>query len=127
MRLKAGGIIRSESMSDCLFCNIIAGNIPSDKIYENDDVYAFRDINPQAPLHALIIPKKHIAMINDVEAEDAEIMGQLFIAAKKIAKQEGYAEEGYRTVMNCGEAAGQTVFHVHLHLLAGRGLTWPPG
>lgn len=114
-------------MSDCLFCNIIAGNIPSDKIYENDDVYAFRDINPQAPLHALIIPKKHIAMINDVEAEDAEIMGQLFIAAKKIAKQEGYAEEGYRTVMNCGEAAGQTVFHVHLHLLAGRGLTWPPG
>ncbi len=114
-------------MTDCLFCKIIAGEIPCDKIYEDDNVFAFRDINPQAPLHVLIIPKKHIAMINDLETEDAETMGHLFVAAKKIAQQEGYAEEGYRTVMNCGEAAGQTVFHVHLHLLAGRNLTWPPG
>ncbi len=114
-------------MTDCLFCKIIAGDIPSEKIYEDDHVFAFRDINPVAPLHALIIPKKHIAMINDLEPTDAEIVGQLFLAAKKIAKQEGYADKGYRTVMNCGEAAGQTVFHIHLHLLAGRDLSWPPG
>ena len=114
-------------MSDCLFCKIIAGDIPSDKIYEDDNVFAFRDINPVAPLHILIIPKKHISTINDVEASDAETMGNLFLAAKTIAKQEGYDEVGYRTVMNCGEAAGQTVFHVHLHLLAGREVSWPPG
>ncbi|MEH6455414.1 MAG: histidine triad nucleotide-binding protein [Cocleimonas sp.] len=114
-------------MSDCLFCKIIAGDIPSDKVYEDEYVYAFRDINPVAPLHALIIPKKHISMINDVEDSDAETMGRLFVAARKITKELGLAEEGYRTVMNCGEAAGQTVFHVHMHLLAGRELTWPPG
>jgi len=114
-------------MSDCLFCKIIAGDIPAEKIYEDDHVFAFRDINPMAPLHALIIPKQHIATINDLEADHAGLMGQLFLAAKQIAKDEGYAEEGYRTVMNCGEAAGQTVFHVHLHLLAGRPLQWPPG
>ena len=114
-------------MSDCLFCKIIAGEIPSDKVYEDDNIYAFRDINPVAPLHALIIPKTHISTINDLDVQDADIVGQLFLAAKKIAKQEGYHEEGYRTVMNCGEAAGQTVFHIHLHLLAGRDLNWPPG
>lgn len=114
-------------MSDCLFCKIISGEIPSEKVYEDDDVYAFRDITPVAPLHALIIPKKHIASINDLESNDAETMGKLFLAAKKIATNEGYADKGYRTVMNCGEDAGQTVFHVHLHLLAGRELAWPPG
>ncbi len=114
-------------MSDCLFCKIIAGDIPAEKIYEDENVLAFRDINPVAPLHALLIPKKHIATINDLQTEDAGVVGQLFLAAKQIAKQEGYADEGYRTVMNCGEAAGQTVFHIHLHLLAGRGLSWPPG
>lgn len=114
-------------MSDCLFCKIIAGEIPSEKVYEDDDVYAFKDITPVAPLHTLIIPKKHISTINDLKADDATTMGQLFLAAKKIASQEGYDEAGYRTVMNCGEAAGQTVFHVHLHLLAGRDLSWPPG
>jgi len=114
-------------MSDCLFCKIIAGDIPSDKVYEDDHVFAFRDINPVAPLHILIIPKKHIAMINDVEDADAITMGRLFVAAKNITKELGVAEDGYRTVMNCGEAAGQTVFHVHMHLLAGRDLTWPPG
>jgi len=114
-------------MSDCLFCKIIAGKIPSEKVYEDKNVYAFRDITPVAPLHTLIIPKKHISTINDLETNDAETMGSLFLAAKAIAKQEGYDEAGYRTVMNCGEAAGQTVFHVHLHLLAGRELSWPPG
>ena len=114
-------------MSNCLFCNLIKGDIPSEKIYESDAIYAFRDINAVAPHHYLIIPKKHIAMINDVEESDAEVMGKLFVAAKLIAKQQGFSEEGYRTVMNCGEAAGQTVFHIHLHLLAGRELSWPPG
>jgi len=114
-------------MTDCLFCKIIAGDIPSEKVYEDDDVYAFRDVNPVAPLHVLIIPKKHIAMLNDLENDDAQRMGKLVLTAKKIANQEGYAEEGYRTVINCGEKAGQSVFHIHLHLLAGRELTWPPG
>ena len=114
-------------MSDCLFCKIIAGDIPSEKVFEDENVYAFRDITPVAPSHTLIIPKKHIAMINDLDDQDAETMGQLFIAAKKIAKQEGFSDEGYRTVMNCGEGAGQTVFHVHLHLLGGRQFSWPPG
>lgn len=114
-------------MSDCLFCKIISGDIPSDKVYEDDHVFAFRDINPVAPLHVLIIPKKHISMINDVEEGDATTMGRLFVAAKNITKELDVAEDGYRTVMNCGEAAGQTVFHVHMHLLAGRELSWPPG
>ena len=114
-------------MSDCLFCKIIAGEIPSDKVYEDEHVFAFRDINPVAPLHVLIIPKQHISMINDVEDDDAITMGRLFVAAKKIIQELGVADDGYRTVMNCGEAAGQTVFHVHMHLLAGRDLTWPPG
>jgi len=114
-------------MNDCLFCKIIKGEIPSDRIFENDDVFAFRDINPVAPLHALIIPKHHIATLNDLEDQHNEVMGKLLLAAKQIAIQEGYEDEGYRTVINCGEAAGQTVFHIHLHLLAGRELSWPPG
>ncbi len=118
---------RRLSMSDCLFCKIIAGEIPSENVYEDDDVYAFKDIAPVAPMHYLIIPKQHIAMINSVEEKDAQAMGKLFVAAKNIALQKGFSKDGYRTVMNCGEAAGQTVFHVHLHLLAGRDLDWPPG
>lgn len=114
-------------MSECLFCKIIAGDIPSDKIYEDDDVYAFQDVNPVAPLHVLIIPKKHIAKLNDLEREDDVLMGKLVLTAKKIAAREGYSEEGYRTVINCGENAGQSVFHIHLHLLAGRSMSWPPG
>jgi len=114
-------------MIDCLFCKIIAGDIPSDKVYEDDDVYAFKDITPVAPLHILVIPKKHISTLNDLEEQDELVMGKLLFATKKIAKQEGYTEEGYRTVINCGEQAGQTVFHIHLHLLAGRDLSWPPG
>ncbi|HIO91486.1 MAG TPA: histidine triad nucleotide-binding protein [Leucothrix mucor] len=114
-------------MSDCLFCKIINGDIPSQTIYEDDEVFAFRDLNAQAPLHVLIIPKKHISTINDLQVEDAELVGKLYLAAKKIAADEGYSDEGYRVVMNCGEAAGQSVFHIHLHLLAGRTLAWPPG
>ncbi len=114
-------------MSNCIFCKIIAGEIPAEKLYEDDNVLAFRDIQAQAPLHALIIPKQHIATINDLQPNNAELIGQMFLAAKQIAKAEGYAESGYRTVMNCGEAAGQTVFHLHLHVLAGRDLSWPPG
>ncbi|MGV6809627.1 MAG: histidine triad nucleotide-binding protein [bacterium] len=115
--------------SDCLFCKIVSGDIPANILYENDHVLAFRDINPQAPFHALIIPKKHIATLNqlEVEAGDHLIIGELYLAAKQLATQEGFAEEGYRTVMNCGEKGGQTVYHIHLHVLAGRSLTWPPG
>ena len=114
-------------MSDCLFCKIINREIPSKIFYEDEDVLAFSDINAQAPLHALVIPKKHIATINDLQATDANVVGQMYLAAKQIANQAGYADAGYRTVMNCGEAAGQTVFHIHLHVLAGRNLSWPPG
>ncbi len=114
-------------MSNCLFCRIAAGEIPAKLAYEDDDVVAFHDINPQAPLHVLIIPRQHIATINDLTADNAELVGKLFLAAKKIAADAGYAENGYRVTMNCGADAGQTVFHIHLHLLAGRVLEWPPG
>ena len=114
-------------MTDCLFCKIIAGDIPADIVYESETAIAFRDINPQAPTHVLIIPRRHIATINDIEPVDEEIVGSLYSAAREIAAAEGFADEGYRVVMNCNEAAGQTVFHIHLHLLGGRGLGWPPG
>ena len=114
-------------MSDDLFLKIISRDIPADIVYENDDVLAFRDLNPQAPLHVLIIPKKHIRTINDMQENDAELFGKLFLAAREIAAEHGFTEDGYRVVMNCNSAAGQTVFHVHLHLLAGRAMEWPPG
>ena len=114
-------------MSDCMFCKIRDGEIPSEKVYENDDVIAFRDVNPQAPTHILIIPNKHIPTINDLEDEDADVLGKMMLAAQDIAGYEGIAEDGYRLVINCNEGAGQTVFHIHLHLLGGRALTWPPG
>ena len=113
--------------SDCLFCKILAGDIPADIIFESDDAIAFRDINPQAPTHALIIPRKHVATINDLGEGDEALVGNLFLAAKSIAADEGIAAAGYRVVMNCNAAAGQTVFHLHLHLLGGRALAWPPG
>jgi histidine triad (HIT) family protein len=115
------------SSDDCLFCKILAGDIPADIIFESDDAIAFRDINPQAPTHVVIIPRKHIATINALESDDAAAVGQLFLAAKQIAQDEGIADDGYRVTMNCNEAAGQTVFHLHLHLLGGRQLGWPPG
>ncbi len=112
---------------DCLFCKMVAGEIQPDTVYEDDDVLAFRDINPQAPTHVLIIPKRHISTINDLQPEDAELVGKLYLVAAKIAKIEGFAEDGYRVVMNCNEAGGQSVFHIHLHLLGGRNFTWPAG
>jgi len=114
-------------MSDCLFCKIIGGEIPADIVFQSDAAIAFRDINPQAPTHILIIPRRHISTINDVTDDDAPLVGSLFAAAREIAAQEGLADDGYRVVMNCGEGAGQSVFHIHLHLLGGRALNWPPG
>ena len=112
---------------DCLFCKILAGDIPADVVYESDTAVAFRDINPQAPTHVLIIPRQHIATINDISEDDQAIVGSLYSAARTIAAEEGFSEEGYRAVMNCNEAAGQTVCHIHLHLLGGRPFSWPPG
>ena len=114
-------------MSDCLFCKIREGEIPADIIFENDDVLAFNDVNPQAPVHLLIIPKKHISTVNDMVEDDQVVMGKLFSAARAIAKQKGVSDDGYRLVVNCNEKAGQTVFHIHMHMLADRALTWPPG
>jgi histidine triad (HIT) family protein len=114
-------------MSDCLFCKFVSGEIEPQTVFEDDDVLAFRDINPQAPCHILIVPKKHISTLNDLTPENAELMGKLYLAAAKVAKQEGLDEAGYRTVINCNEQAGQTVFHIHLHLLGGRRMSWPPG
>ncbi len=115
------------SDKDCLFCKILGGDIPADIIFESESAIAFRDINPKAPTHVLIIPRQHIATINDIEPQHEALVGSLFSAAKAIAADEGLAEDGYRVVMNCNEAAGQTVFHLHLHLLGGRTLAWPPG
>jgi histidine triad (HIT) family protein len=115
------------SSADCLFCKIVAGKIDADVVFEDDTVLAFRDINPQAPTHILIVPRKHVATINDLTEADADDVARLFLAARTIAKEEGLAEDGYRVVMNCMEGAGQSVFHIHLHLLGGRPLRWPPG
>ena len=111
----------------CLFCRIASGEIPASKVYEDDEVLAFNDINPQAPLHVLVIPKRHISTTNDLSATDDGLVGTLVRRAAAIARENGYADRGYRVVMNCNAEAGQTVFHIHLHLLAGRGLGWPPG
>jgi len=117
----------SEAIPNCLFCKIVVGEIPADIVYESDTAIAFRDIYPQAPTHVLIIPRNHIATINDIEVYDNAVVGSLYSAARDIATAEGFADDGYRVVMNCNEAAGQTVFHIHLHLLGGRALGWPPG
>lgn len=109
-------------MSDCLFCRIAAGELPANVLYQDDDVMAFHDINPQAPLHALIIPRKHIATLAELPAEDTELAGKLFQVAKHIAAEQGHAENGYRVIMNCGKHGGQVVYHIHLHLLAGKQL-----
>ena len=114
-------------MSQTIFDKIINREIPADIVYETEQVLAFRDINPQAPAHVLIVPKKPIATINDLSAADAELIGQMFLAAKQIASDLGVAESGYRTVMNCNRDGGQDVFHIHLHFLAGRQMDWPPG
>ena len=114
-------------MTDCLFCKMVSGDIAPDKVYEDDEILAFNDINPQAPTHILIIPKKHIATLNDAVESDTQMLGKLTTVAATLAKQSGYAEDGYRVVMNCNNAGGQAVYHIHLHLLAGRQMSWPPG
>ncbi len=106
-------------MDDCLFCKIIAGEIPSDKVYEDDNFLAFRDIAPKAPVHILLIPKKHINSLEDLEEEDAPLIGRLHLIVKEIARSEGISQSGYRIVNNCGPDAGQVVFHIHFHLLGG--------
>jgi len=114
-------------MSEDLFLKIIAREIPADIVFENERVLAFRDINPQAPLHVLIVPRTHVRSINDLQPEHDELIGEMFRVAADIARSEGHADDGYRVVMNCGERGGQSVFHIHLHLLAGRDMRWPPG
>lgn len=114
-------------MSDCLFCKIVQGEIPSAKVYEDEYVYAFLDIDPQAPVHIVVVPKEHIASANDLTDGNASVIGKIFTAIAKIAKEQNFADSGYRIVNNCGEDGGQTVGHLHFHVLAGRGLQWPPG
>lgn len=113
-------------MSSCLFCKMVTGAIKPDTVYEDDEVLAFRDIHPQTPLHVLVVPKLHISTLNDLKPEHAELMGKLYLAARSIAKQQGFDETGYRTVVNCNADAGQSIFHVHMHVLAGRAMGWPP-
>jgi histidine triad (HIT) family protein len=113
-------------MKDCLFCRIISGEIPSKKVYEDEHTFAFEDINPQAPTHVLIIPKRHIRGLKEANQEDSELIGRCHLAAAQVARERNI-EDGYRTVLNVGPKAGQSVFHMHVHLLGGRHLQWPPG
>jgi len=112
---------------DCLFCKIASGDMDADIVHQDDDVVAFEDSNPQAPTHVLVIPRKHVATVNDLEAGDDELLGKMARTASHIATERGFADRGYRLVMNCNEGAGQSVFHIHMHVLGGRALSWPPG
>ena len=114
-------------MSDCLFCKMVAGEIKPEMVKETEELIAFRDINPQAATHILVVPRKHISTANDLTGADAELVGKMVLAAQEIAHREGISDSGYRLVMNCNAGAGQTVFHIHLHLLGGRQMNWPPG
>lgn len=114
-------------MSECIFCKIINGDIPSNKIYEDDKIVAFNDLNPQSPTHVLIIPKEHIPSANYIDENNSSIIGSIFVVINKIARENGLDKQGYRIVNNCGEFGGQTVEHIHFHLLGGRQLQWPPG
>ena len=111
----------------CIFCKIVAGEIPADILYQDDDVMCFRDVSPQAPTHLLVIPKKHIGSIAELEQSDTDIAGKILVTATKMAKQDGVSESGYRVAMNCGAEGGQTVGHIHMHVLGGRQMGWPPG
>jgi len=111
----------------CLFCRIIAGEIPGTFLHQDDRLVVLEDVNPQAPLHALVIPRKHVATLNDLSAEDDALVGEMFRRAAMVAREHGVADTGYRAVFNCNRGAGQSVFHIHLHLLGGRPLAWPPG
>ncbi|GEK74288.1 MULTISPECIES: histidine triad nucleotide-binding protein [Halomonas] len=112
---------------DCLFCKIIKREIPADIVYEDDEVLAFNDIDPKAPTHQLIVPKRHIATLNDIEEDDLALVGRLQFTAARLAREAGFADDGYRVVMNCNEQGGQTVYHIHMHLMGGRRFTWPAG
>ena len=114
-------------MSDCLFCGIIKGDIKGAIVYEDSSVVAFKDVNPKAPVHVLIVPRKHIATLTDMGEEDKELIGDIFSVATRLAKDQGISKDGYRVVVNCGPAAGQSVYHLHFHLLGGRSFHWPPG
>lgn len=114
-------------MNDCIFCRIAAGEIKADILHQDERVVAFRDLNPQAPVHVLVIPRRHISTTNDLTPADAELVGAMLLAAKQVAEREGVASRGYRTLINCNAEAGQSVFHIHLHLLGGRPMGWPPG
>jgi histidine triad (HIT) family protein len=120
-------IKKEENMTDCLFCRLAAREIPTEIVFESDNIFAFKDIDPKAPYHVLIIPKKHIPTLNDIGEEEKKIMGELLLAAKQIAAHLGIDETGYRTIINCNADGGQEVFHLHLHLLGGRKMAWPPG
>ena len=111
----------------CLFCRIVAGEIPSKRVYEDERLIAFEDINPQAPMHVLIVPREHVATLNDLDPAHDRLVGEMVRRAAALAAERGHAAQGYRTVFNCNAGAGQTVFHIHLHVLGGRGLGWPPG
>ena len=114
-------------LSDCIFCKIAKGEIPSEVIYEDDKIVAFNDVNPQSPIHFLVIPKEHIESSNDIDEKNSHLVGHVFLVIKKLTEELGVAKEGYRIVNNCGENGGQTVPHMHFHILAGRKLSWPPG
>ena len=116
----------NDESVECIFCKIVAGEIPSEKVHEDDDVIAFRDLNPQAPVHVLVVPRKHIASLNEADAGDRAVLGQLLLTVQKLAGRLGVGS-GYRVVNNCGASAGQSVFHIHLHVLGGRSMGWPPG
>lgn len=112
---------------DCIFCKIVRQELPATLVYQDEEIVAFDDLHPRAPIHKLIIPRKHIATINDIEKSDVALVGHLIYTAKLLAKENGLAKDGYRIVMNCNKNAGQEVFHIHLHLLGGRQMSWPPG
>jgi len=114
-------------MPDCLFCKIVEGEVPASIVHRDEHLIAFKDLNPQAPLHVLIVPRRHIASLNDLGPEDDDLVGEMVRRAAAIARDHGVADRGYRTVFNCNADAGQTVFHIHLHVVGGRGLSWPPG
>ncbi len=114
-------------MPDCLFCKIVNGQIPAAIVYQDERVVAFKDINPQAPMHVLVVPRRHIASLNDLAADDDGLVGEMVRRGAALAASHGHSERGFRTVFNCNADAGQTVFHIHLHVLGGRTLSWPPG
>lgn len=114
-------------MAECIFCKIISGEIPGDIVYQDNQIVAIKDIDPKAPIHILIVPRKHIPSLNDLDEGDSDLMGHIFMVAATLAKDKGIAEKGYRIVNNCGVEGGQTVEHIHFHLLGGRNMTWPPG